>query len=162
MELSTLSVSASQRPLKENFSAVNVTQVSLASPDCDQPENKMCCLSSAQAKPKNVSSLAGIHHCFVCKTSGDGVKRCMIPLCGKFYHAECIQTFSATQPHNKGFRCPLHVCLSCHITNPLNSNSKGKGISGIFYMEPSILQTCLLSEFPEHKKAAMRTSESSE
>lgn len=69
--------------------------------------------------------LVGIHHCFVCKTSGDGVKRCMIPLCGKFYHTDCVQTFSATQPHNKGFRCPLHVCLSCHITHPLNSNTKG-------------------------------------
>ncbi|XP_075889025.1 histone-lysine N-methyltransferase, H3 lysine-36 specific [Nelusetta ayraudi] len=68
----------------------------------------------------------GIHHCFMCKTSGDGVKRCMIPLCGKFYHTDCVQTFSATQPHNKGFRCPLHVCLSCHVSNPLNSNSKGR------------------------------------
>ncbi|KAF7668686.1 hypothetical protein LDENG_00294660 [Lucifuga dentata] len=62
----------------------------------------------------------GVHTCFVCKKSGNGVKRCMIPLCGKFYHTDCIMTYSATQPQNKGFRCPLHVCLSCHITNPLN------------------------------------------
>ncbi|XP_030000928.1 LOW QUALITY PROTEIN: histone-lysine N-methyltransferase, H3 lysine-36 and H4 lysine-20 specific-like [Sphaeramia orbicularis] len=70
---------------------------------------------------------SGVHACFVCKKSGNGVKRCMIPLCGKFYHTDCIMTFSATQPHNKGFRCPLHVCLSCHITNPLNiCSSKGR------------------------------------
>uniref|UniRef100_A0A671U953 Histone-lysine N-methyltransferase, H3 lysine-36 specific n=1 Tax=Sparus aurata TaxID=8175 RepID=A0A671U953_SPAAU len=68
----------------------------------------------------------GVHVCFVCKKSGSGVKRCMIPLCGKFYHTDCILAFSATQPHNKGFRCPLHVCLSCHITNPLNNCSKGR------------------------------------
>uniref|UniRef100_A0A4W6E9L6 Histone-lysine N-methyltransferase, H3 lysine-36 specific n=1 Tax=Lates calcarifer TaxID=8187 RepID=A0A4W6E9L6_LATCA len=69
----------------------------------------------------------GVHTCFVCKKSGNGVKRCMIPLCGKFYHTDCILAYSATQPHNKGFRCPLHVCLSCHITNPLNvCSSKGR------------------------------------
>uniref|UniRef100_A0A3P8TLC7 Histone-lysine N-methyltransferase, H3 lysine-36 specific n=1 Tax=Amphiprion percula TaxID=161767 RepID=A0A3P8TLC7_AMPPE len=69
----------------------------------------------------------GVHTCFVCKKSGNGVKRCIIPLCGKFYHTDCILAFSATQPHNKGFRCPLHVCLSCHITNPLNlCSSKGR------------------------------------
>ncbi|XP_026185928.1 histone-lysine N-methyltransferase, H3 lysine-36 and H4 lysine-20 specific [Mastacembelus armatus] len=69
----------------------------------------------------------GFHTCFVCKKSGNLVKRCMIPLCGKFYHTDCILAYSATQPHNKGFRCPLHVCLSCHIANPLNiCSSKGR------------------------------------
>ncbi|KAM3867103.1 histone-lysine N-methyltransferase, H3 lysine-36 specific [Diretmus argenteus] len=69
----------------------------------------------------------GIHTCFVCKKSGNGVKRCMIPLCGKFYHSDCISAYLATQPQNKGFRCSLHVCLSCHITNPLNLfSSKGR------------------------------------
>nr|XP_029515145.1 histone-lysine N-methyltransferase, H3 lysine-36 and H4 lysine-20 specific-like isoform X2 [Oncorhynchus nerka] len=62
----------------------------------------------------------GIHTCFVCKKSGDGVKRCMVPVCGKFYHNECILKHTPTQPQNKGVRCSLHVCLSCHITNPLN------------------------------------------
>ncbi|KAM9795668.1 histone-lysine N-methyltransferase, H3 lysine-36 specific-like [Neosynchiropus ocellatus] len=70
---------------------------------------------------------SGVHTCFVCKESDSGVKRCMIPLCGKFYHANCILAYSATQTHNKGFRCSLHVCLSCHITNPLNiCCSKGR------------------------------------
>ncbi|KAM6923987.1 histone-lysine N-methyltransferase, H3 lysine-36 specific [Xenentodon cancila] len=69
----------------------------------------------------------GAHACFVCKKSGNGVKRCIIPVCGKFYHPECILPYSATQAHNKGFRCPLHVCLSCHIANPLNiCSSKGR------------------------------------
>ncbi|XP_034037134.1 histone-lysine N-methyltransferase, H3 lysine-36 and H4 lysine-20 specific isoform X2 [Thalassophryne amazonica] len=70
---------------------------------------------------------AGVYTCFVCKKSGNGVKRCIIPLCGKFYHTDCILAYSATQPHNKGFRCPLHVCLSCHISNPVNiCSSKGR------------------------------------
>ncbi|KAM9834128.1 histone-lysine N-methyltransferase, H3 lysine-36 specific [Syngnathus typhle] len=70
---------------------------------------------------------SGIHTCFVCKKSGNGVKRCIIPLCGKFYHTDCIMAFSATQRHNKSFRCPLHVCLSCHIADPLNAcSSKGR------------------------------------
>ncbi|XP_054453426.1 histone-lysine N-methyltransferase, H3 lysine-36 specific isoform X2 [Anoplopoma fimbria] len=70
---------------------------------------------------------AGVHTCFVCKMSGNGVKRCIIPLCGKFYHTDCISAYSATQQHNKGFRCPLHVCLSCRITNPLNIwSTKGR------------------------------------
>ncbi|XP_068441895.1 histone-lysine N-methyltransferase, H3 lysine-36 specific [Clinocottus analis] len=69
----------------------------------------------------------GVHTCFVCKKSGDGVKRCIIPLCGKFYHTDCILPYTATQPHNKGVRCPLHVCLSCHITNPHNiCSTKGR------------------------------------
>lgn len=129
-EPSTLSVSASQWLLKGSSTAVNAAQVSVAWCDWIQPEDKMFLqpfpsINFTQKTSKRFFSLAGIHHCFVCKTSGDGVKRCMIPLCGKFYHTDCVQTFSATQPHNKGFRCPLHVCLSCHVSNPLNSNSKG-------------------------------------
>ncbi|CAL9706818.1 unnamed protein product [Knipowitschia caucasica] len=88
-----------------------------------------CIGLSAAPKDKFVCGecKTGVHACFVCKSSGEGVKRCMKPLCGKFYHSDCITTFSATQPNNKGLRCPLHVCLSCHITNPLNSaNSKGR------------------------------------
>ncbi|XP_017279649.1 histone-lysine N-methyltransferase, H3 lysine-36 specific [Kryptolebias marmoratus] len=69
----------------------------------------------------------GDHSCFVCKKAGNGVKRCIIPLCGKFFHTDCILAYSATQTHNKGFRCPLHVCLSCYIANPLNiCSSKGR------------------------------------
>ncbi|XP_061541909.1 histone-lysine N-methyltransferase, H3 lysine-36 specific isoform X1 [Phycodurus eques] len=70
---------------------------------------------------------SGVHTCFVCKKSGNGVKRCIIPLCEKFYHTDCIMAFSATQQQNKSFRCPLHICLSCHIANPLNAcSSKGR------------------------------------
>ncbi|CAB1324995.1 unnamed protein product [Coregonus sp. 'balchen'] len=51
-----------------------------------------------------------VHTCFVCKKSGDGVKRCMVPVCGKFYHNECILKHTPTQHQNKGVRCSLHVC----------------------------------------------------
>uniref|UniRef100_A0A4W5NAA0 Uncharacterized protein n=1 Tax=Hucho hucho TaxID=62062 RepID=A0A4W5NAA0_9TELE len=44
----------------------------------------------------------------------------MVPVCGKFYHNKCILKHTPTQPQNKGVRCSLHVCLPCHITNPLN------------------------------------------
>ncbi|XP_031724874.1 histone-lysine N-methyltransferase, H3 lysine-36 and H4 lysine-20 specific, partial [Anarrhichthys ocellatus] len=50
----------------------------------------------------------------------------MIPVCGKFYHGECIANFAPTAPVNRGFRCSIHVCLTCFITNP-NSSSVSKG-----------------------------------
>ncbi|XP_037398222.1 histone-lysine N-methyltransferase NSD2 isoform X1 [Pygocentrus nattereri] len=69
----------------------------------------------------------GVHTCFVCKKPDEDVRRCMIPVCGKFYHAECILKYTPTVPQNRGFRCALHVCLACYITNPNNpSISKGR------------------------------------
>ncbi|KAJ8348446.1 hypothetical protein SKAU_G00270350 [Synaphobranchus kaupii] len=69
----------------------------------------------------------GVHTCFVCKKPGQDVRRCMIPVCGKFYHGECIAKHAPTAPLSRGFRCSLHVCLSCYITNPANpSVSKGR------------------------------------
>ncbi|KAJ8351349.1 hypothetical protein SKAU_G00228250 [Synaphobranchus kaupii] len=69
----------------------------------------------------------GVHTCFVCKKPGSDVKRCMIPVCGKFYHGECIAKHAPTVPQGRGFRCSLHVCLACYITNPANpSVSKGR------------------------------------
>ncbi|XP_041123021.1 histone-lysine N-methyltransferase, H3 lysine-36 specific-like [Polyodon spathula] len=70
---------------------------------------------------------SGIHTCFVCKKPGPDVKRCIIPVCGKFYHMDCITKHAPTVPQNHSFRCSLHVCLSCYITNPANpSISKGR------------------------------------
>ncbi|XP_060228425.1 histone-lysine N-methyltransferase, H3 lysine-36 specific isoform X2 [Meriones unguiculatus] len=69
----------------------------------------------------------GIHTCFVCKQSGEDVKRCLLPLCGKFYHEDCVQKYPPTVTQNKGFRCPLHICITCHAANPTNvSASKGR------------------------------------
>ncbi|XP_060053208.1 histone-lysine N-methyltransferase, H3 lysine-36 specific isoform X2 [Erinaceus europaeus] len=69
----------------------------------------------------------GIHTCFVCKQSGEDVKRCLLPLCGKFYHEECIQKYPPTVVQNKGFRCSLHICITCHAANPASvSASKGR------------------------------------
>lgn len=69
---------------------------------------------------------SGIHTCFVCKKRSEDVRRCMIPVCGKFYHGECIANFAPTAPVNRGFRCSIHVCLTCFIANP-NSSSISKG-----------------------------------
>lgn len=69
----------------------------------------------------------GIHTCFVCKQSGEDVKRCLLPLCGKFYHEECVQKYPPTVMQNKGFRCSLHICTTCHAANPASvSASKGR------------------------------------
>ncbi|XP_059919246.1 histone-lysine N-methyltransferase, H3 lysine-36 specific [Gadus macrocephalus] len=70
---------------------------------------------------------SGEHACYVCKKPGSGVKRCVVPMCGKFYHTDCVMASSTSQPQGKGFRCSLHVCLACHIANPLSlSSSKGR------------------------------------
>ncbi|XP_055498895.1 histone-lysine N-methyltransferase NSD2-like isoform X2 [Leucoraja erinacea] len=69
----------------------------------------------------------GIHTCFVCKENEKDVKRCLMPLCGKFYHMECIQKYPLTILQNKGFRCSIHVCLSCYACNPSNPRAtKGR------------------------------------
>ncbi|XP_048449295.1 histone-lysine N-methyltransferase, H3 lysine-36 specific-like, partial [Rhincodon typus] len=69
----------------------------------------------------------GVHTCFVCKENEKDVKRCLMPLCGKFYHMDCIKKYPTTVMQNKGFRCSLHVCLSCYACNPTNPRaSKGR------------------------------------
>ncbi|NWQ86673.1 NSD1 protein, partial [Burhinus bistriatus] len=69
----------------------------------------------------------GVHTCFVCKSCGEDVKRCLLPLCGKYYHEACIQKYPPTVTQNKGFRCSLHICMTCHAANPANiSASKGR------------------------------------
>uniref|UniRef100_A0A8C3RET6 Histone-lysine N-methyltransferase, H3 lysine-36 specific n=1 Tax=Cyanoderma ruficeps TaxID=181631 RepID=A0A8C3RET6_9PASS len=69
----------------------------------------------------------GVHTCFVCKSCGEDVKRCLLPLCGKYYHEACIQKYPPTVLQNKGFRCSLHICMTCHAANPANiSASKGR------------------------------------
>uniref|UniRef100_A0A1A7YAR4 Histone-lysine N-methyltransferase, H3 lysine-36 specific n=2 Tax=Iconisemion striatum TaxID=60296 RepID=A0A1A7YAR4_9TELE len=87
------------------------------------------CISLAKApKGKFVcpECKSGIHTCFVCKKRSEDVRRCMIPVCGKFYHGECIASFAPTAPVNRGFRCSIHVCLTCFIASP-NSSSISKG-----------------------------------
>ncbi|XP_061436740.1 histone-lysine N-methyltransferase NSD2-like isoform X1 [Lethenteron reissneri] len=63
---------------------------------------------------------SGVHTCFDCKEPGADLKRCLAPLCGKFYHVECVRRLSGTVLEGKGFRCSLHVCLACHISQPDN------------------------------------------
>uniref|UniRef100_A0A3Q1J3T0 Nuclear receptor binding SET domain protein 2 n=1 Tax=Anabas testudineus TaxID=64144 RepID=A0A3Q1J3T0_ANATE len=64
--------------------------------------------------PLCFSDFHGIHSCFICKQSEGEVRRCHVPHCGKFYHESCVRLNSLTVFDNKGFRCPLHTCLSCH------------------------------------------------
>ncbi|XP_018407886.1 PREDICTED: histone-lysine N-methyltransferase, H3 lysine-36 and H4 lysine-20 specific [Nanorana parkeri] len=70
---------------------------------------------------------SGVHSCFVCKTSDSEVKRCSLALCGKYYHENCAFNYPPTLQLNKGFRCSLHVCTTCHANNPSHpSASKGR------------------------------------
>ncbi|XP_035382904.1 histone-lysine N-methyltransferase NSD2 [Electrophorus electricus] len=64
---------------------------------------------------------SGVHECFVCKKPGKEVKRCVVPTCGKFYHSECIACHAPAVPLIRGFRCSLHACLACFISNPDNA-----------------------------------------
>lgn len=81
----------------------------------------LACISLAQAPTGKFicpECKSGVHTCFVCKKRGEDVRRCMIPVCGKFYHGECIAAFGPTAPVNRSFRCSIHVCLTCFISNP--------------------------------------------
>ncbi|XP_045918929.1 histone-lysine N-methyltransferase NSD2 isoform X2 [Micropterus dolomieu] len=69
-----------------------------------KPDEKLLCQECS----------TGIHSCFNCKQSEGAVRRCHVPHCGKFYHEACIRLNPLTVFDNKGFRCPLHTCLSCH------------------------------------------------
>ncbi|KAI8485616.1 Histone-lysine N-methyltransferase, H3 lysine-36 and H4 lysine-20 specific [Branchiostoma belcheri] len=57
--------------------------------------------------------ISGVHTCFVCRKSEATTKRCSIPICGKYYHEDCLRKFPNAVFEAKGFRCPLHVCGTC-------------------------------------------------
>ncbi|KAE8614896.1 hypothetical protein XENTR_v10008346 [Xenopus tropicalis] len=85
------------------------------------PQGKFVCTECSSG------TLQGYHTCFVCKESDQGVKRCMLPLCGKYYHEECALKYPPATQQNRGFRCSLHICSTCYATNPSNpSASKGR------------------------------------
>uniref|UniRef100_A0A3P8Z936 Nuclear receptor binding SET domain protein 2 n=1 Tax=Esox lucius TaxID=8010 RepID=A0A3P8Z936_ESOLU len=70
---------------------------------------------------------SGVHPCFSCKGSEGEMRRCGVQHCGKFYHDACLRPNPLTVFDNKGFRCPLHTCLSCHYSCRSNPKaSKGK------------------------------------
>lgn len=65
-------------------------------------------------KPMCQECSTGTHTCFICKQSEGEVRRCHVSHCGKFYHEVCVRLNPLTVFDNRGFRCPLHTCLSCH------------------------------------------------
>ncbi|XP_055361927.1 histone-lysine N-methyltransferase NSD2 isoform X2 [Betta splendens] len=80
-----------------------------------KPDDKLLCQECS----------TGIHSCFICKQSETEVRRCHVPHCGKFYHESCVRLNSLTVFDNKGFRCPLHACLSCHYSAK-HKSTKGR------------------------------------
>uniref|UniRef100_A0A670ZSL4 Histone-lysine N-methyltransferase NSD2 n=1 Tax=Pseudonaja textilis TaxID=8673 RepID=A0A670ZSL4_PSETE len=111
---------------------------------CEKPGEVMLCegrclgafhasCSGLSGRPKGQfvcdECTSGIHTCFVCKEKQSEIKRCIVSHCGKFYHEACVKKFPLTIFENRGFRCPLHSCESCHVANPSNPKvSKGKMI----------------------------------
>ncbi|XP_061599217.1 histone-lysine N-methyltransferase NSD2 [Cololabis saira] len=81
-----------------------------------KPDDKLLCQECS----------TGIHSCFTCKQSEGEVRRCHVSHCGKFYHEACVRLNPLTVFDNKGFRCPLHACLSCHY----GSRTKHKSTKG--------------------------------
>lgn len=79
----------------------------------DPPLNSPCW----HPPPSSLPPL-GVHSCFVCKESKTEVRRCVVTQCGKFYHEACVRKFPLTVFESRGFRCPLHSCVSCHASNP--------------------------------------------
>ncbi|XP_013395889.1 histone-lysine N-methyltransferase NSD2-like [Lingula anatina] len=70
---------------------------------------------------------SGCHTCFACKKAGKDLKKCSVPLCGKFYHEHCASQFLLSKFEAKGLVCPLHVCTNCAEGNPKNPKAtKGR------------------------------------
>ncbi|KAF7710601.1 histone-lysine N-methyltransferase NSD2 isoform X2 [Silurus meridionalis] len=85
----------------------------------DQPPDKVLCTACR----------TGVHPCFTCKKSEGEVKRCSVLHCGRFYHEACLRLSALTVFDNRGFRCPLHTCLSCHCSGRGTAKAtKGKMI----------------------------------
>ncbi|XP_067335712.1 histone-lysine N-methyltransferase NSD2 isoform X1 [Channa argus] len=82
-----------------------------------KPDDKLLCQECS----------TGIHMCFICKQSEGEVRRCHVPHCGRFYHEPCVRLNPLTVFDNKGFRCPLHTCLSCHYgCSTKHKSTKGR------------------------------------
>lgn len=64
----------------------------------------------------------------MCKESTADAKRCSVPQCGKFYHEACLRRFPLTVFEGRGFRCPLHGCVSCHASHPSSSRATKGGV----------------------------------
>ncbi|CAL8273789.1 unnamed protein product [Merluccius merluccius] len=83
-----------------------------------KPEDKLLCQECT----------TGIRPCFTCKQTAEGtdLRRCYMPHCGKFYHEACARLSPLSVFDQRGLRCPLHTCLSCH----LGRRSNGKATKG--------------------------------
>ncbi|XP_029439983.1 histone-lysine N-methyltransferase, H3 lysine-36 and H4 lysine-20 specific [Rhinatrema bivittatum] len=117
--------------LKENVCQIceKLGTLLLCEAQCCGAFHLQCIGMSAMPKGKFICEecSTGLHTCFVCKKNEPCVKRCLLPLCGKYYHEECARKYPPTMLQNKGFRCSLHICMSCHAANPANpSASKGR------------------------------------
>lgn len=146
---STCSALASLRHLKGALSAKSARRVSYHSYDTYPLDlTTQTCMNidlSHVCDVSNCLAILGVHTCLVCKKPDKEVRRCMIPVCGKFYHMDCIMKHSPTVAQNRGFRCSLHVCLACYIVNPANPGiSKGDGHTLLPSHPPVIFSWVLL------------------
>ena len=63
----------------------------------------------------------GVHACLLCKQTGEGVQRCSVTNCGRFYHPACLRDsglWPQAQFTEKQLTCPAHLCHTCASENP--------------------------------------------
>ncbi|KAG7258822.1 hypothetical protein CRUP_035214 [Coryphaenoides rupestris] len=79
-----------------------------------KPEDKLLCQHCT----------TGVHPCFTCKQVGGAeLRRCYVPHCGKSYHEACARRSPLSVFDQRGLRCPLHTCLSCHLGGRSNGRA---------------------------------------
>ncbi|KAK7508605.1 hypothetical protein BaRGS_00000171 [Batillaria attramentaria] len=131
--LEIFKLNSSFPPKKENICSV-----------CEQPGELIECqglcqgyfhqaclkLESAPAEDwKCPECTTGVHTCFSCKKADQETVKCSVPMCGKYYHEECVKKLPQARMEGKGFTCPLHVCATCVAESSRNP----KAVKGRLY-----------------------------
>lgn len=74
----------------------------------------------------------GIHTCFECKKTSDGMVQCSVPMCGRYYHAECLRRLGVTgRKDSSRIICSRHCCATCSTRFPAKS-SPGTPLGSVY------------------------------
>lgn len=70
-----------------------------------------------------VLHVAEKHSCFQCKSYEGELVRCNGPLCGKFYHMDCVSKQRTARIEGDTVICSLHACSTCASENAKNAQA---------------------------------------